>query len=182
MEKINWINGQAGGTPLSAENLNQMQDNIEKAINENTEAISHRQNIITAKGASSADTLAPADGAKVELVSAISVGTKLTLENGGIKIGANVKTIKVSATTTYTANFIGQHALWIYKNVNSLENRVARALMNTGDSTYVQPTINIIEQITNNISEGDILYVYASSSSNVSVSNSLTMLTVEVVE
>ena len=34
MEKINWINGQAGGTPLSAENLNRMQDNIEEAINE----------------------------------------------------------------------------------------------------------------------------------------------------
>jgi len=34
MEKINWINGQAGGTPLSAENLNQMQDNIEEAIND----------------------------------------------------------------------------------------------------------------------------------------------------
>ncbi|MBQ3415934.1 MAG: hypothetical protein IJH39_11515 [Clostridia bacterium] len=34
MEKINWINGQAGGTPLSAENLNQMQDNIEEAIDE----------------------------------------------------------------------------------------------------------------------------------------------------
>ena len=33
MNKINWINGQAGGTPLSAENLNQMQDNIEDAIN-----------------------------------------------------------------------------------------------------------------------------------------------------
>ena len=34
MDKINWINGQAGGTPLSAENLNLMQDNIEEAINE----------------------------------------------------------------------------------------------------------------------------------------------------
>ena len=34
MNKINWINGQAGGTPLSAENLNQMQDNIEDAIDE----------------------------------------------------------------------------------------------------------------------------------------------------
>lgn len=32
MEKINWINGQSGGTPLSAENLNLMQDNIEKEI------------------------------------------------------------------------------------------------------------------------------------------------------
>lgn len=28
MGKFNWINGQAGGTPLSAENLNQMQDNL----------------------------------------------------------------------------------------------------------------------------------------------------------
>lgn len=32
MDKINWINGQAGGTPLSAENLNLMEDNIEDAI------------------------------------------------------------------------------------------------------------------------------------------------------
>ena len=34
MKKINWINGQAGGTPLSAENLNLLQDNIEEAIEE----------------------------------------------------------------------------------------------------------------------------------------------------
>lgn len=34
MEKINWINGQSGGTPLSAENLNLMQDNAENAIDE----------------------------------------------------------------------------------------------------------------------------------------------------
>lgn len=39
MEKINWINGQAGGTPLSAENLNQMQDNIENAIEDSVEVI-----------------------------------------------------------------------------------------------------------------------------------------------
>lgn len=32
MDKINWINGQAGGTPISAENLNLMEDNIENAI------------------------------------------------------------------------------------------------------------------------------------------------------
>ena len=32
MQKINWINGQAGGTPLSAENLNLMQDYIEEAM------------------------------------------------------------------------------------------------------------------------------------------------------
>ena len=32
MNKINWINGQSGGTPLSAENLNLMQNNIEDAI------------------------------------------------------------------------------------------------------------------------------------------------------
>lgn len=34
MEKINWQNGESGGTPLSAENLNLMQDNIENAIEE----------------------------------------------------------------------------------------------------------------------------------------------------
>lgn len=34
MNKITWVNGQSGGTPLSAENLNLMQDNIEEAIDE----------------------------------------------------------------------------------------------------------------------------------------------------
>lgn len=33
MDRITWINGQAGGTSLSAENLNQMETNIENAIN-----------------------------------------------------------------------------------------------------------------------------------------------------
>lgn len=42
MEKINWINGQAGGTPLSAENLNQMQDNIEKEITKQQEVLNKR--------------------------------------------------------------------------------------------------------------------------------------------
>lgn len=182
MEKINWINGQAGGTPLSAENLNQMQDNIEKAINENTEAISHRQNIITAKGASSGDTLAPSDGAKIELENAISVGTKLTLENGGVKIGANIKKIMLSATTTFTSGQASQHSLVIYKNNNSLENRIARTILNNGSGVDSQATINIIPQIIDNIAEGDILYVYVSTSIEKSASNPLTMLTVEVIE
>lgn len=41
MNKINWINGQAGGTPLSAENLNQMQDNIEDAIGDVNEKLNY---------------------------------------------------------------------------------------------------------------------------------------------
>ena len=45
MNKINWINGQAGGTPLSAENLNQMQNNIEEAIDEVDEKISKASDI-----------------------------------------------------------------------------------------------------------------------------------------
>lgn len=44
MEKINWINGQAGGTPLSAENLNQMQDNIEDAIGDVNEKLNYSTN------------------------------------------------------------------------------------------------------------------------------------------
>lgn len=34
MDKIVWINGQAGGTPLSAENLNQQETNMENAIDD----------------------------------------------------------------------------------------------------------------------------------------------------
>ena len=46
MNKINWVNGQSGGTPLSAENLNLMQDNIEDAIDENTTKINQLENKI----------------------------------------------------------------------------------------------------------------------------------------
>lgn len=47
MEKINWINGQAGGTPLSAENLNQMQDNIEDAIEDLKNNVTTGQEVVT---------------------------------------------------------------------------------------------------------------------------------------
>lgn len=165
-------------------------DNLESESE--TDALSAKQgkvlydkfskNIITAKGNSSGDTLAPADGAKIELENAISVGTKLTLENGGVKIGANIKKIMLSATTTFTSGQASRYSLEIYKNNNSLENRIARTILNNGSGVDSQTTINIIPQIIDNIAEGDILYVYVSTSIEKSASNPLTMLTVEVIE
>lgn len=100
MEKINWINGQAGGTPLSAENLNQMQDNIEEAINENIEAISHRQNIITAYLSSQLYAISERDQI-ISLDASNVLGDKLSLENNAIKIGKGVSKVLISAVIFY---------------------------------------------------------------------------------
>lgn len=174
MNKINWINGQAGGTPLSAENLNQMQDNIEDAIDEETQ-----RHIITAKGGGS-ETATTSSENKLIMATATTIGNKLTLTNdGGIKIGAGVTKVAISASTTYTGGDASQHALLIYKNSKANENRLARVLFNS--SSNIQTTIIIPYQIVS-VSENDILYLFASSSVDKRVSGPMSYMTVEVVE
>lgn len=179
MDKINWINGQAGGTPLSAENLNQMQDNIENAINEVLN-IATEKNIITASGASG-EIATSSSGTKIALANSVSVGSKLTLTNdGGIIIGSGITKVAISASTTYTSSTASQHNIVIYKNSKSDANRVARMLFNCSSDVGIQATINIPYQLIN-VSENDVLYLYVSSSENKNVSGAMTFMTVEAV-
>lgn len=138
------------------------------------------KNIITAKGVSQEiETIS--SGSKVTLSNAVIVGNKLTINNGGIKIGSGVSKVVINASTTYTSSSPSQHGLIIYKNSKTDENRVARMLFNCGSSIDIQPTIDIPNQIIE-VSENDVLYLYASSSSNKNISGALSYMTVEVVD
>lgn len=138
------------------------------------------RNIITAKGVSQEiETIS--SGSKVTLSNAVIVGNKLTINNGGIKIGSGVSKVVINASTTYTSSSPSQHGLIIYKNSKTDENRVARMLFNCGSNIDIQPTIDIPNQVIE-VSENDILYLYASSSSNKNISGALSYMTVEVVD
>ena len=138
------------------------------------------RNIITAKGASQEiETIS--SGSKVTLSNAVIVGNKLTINNGGIKIGSGVSKVVINASTTYTSSSPSQHGLIIYKNSKTDENKVVRMLFNCGSNIDIQPTIDIPNQIIE-VSENDVLYLYASSSSNKNISGALSYMTVEVVD
>lgn len=187
-----------GTTPLNAENLNQIQTNVENAIppvvdnltsTSATDALSANQgrilnektqrHIITAKGGSS-ETATTSSENKLIMATATTVGNKLTLTNdGGIKIGSGVTKVAISASTTYTGGDASQHTLLIYKNSKANENRLARVLFNS--SSNIQTTISIPYQIIS-VSENDILYLFASSSVDKRVSGPMSYMTVEVIE
>lgn len=164
-------------------------DNLESTSQ--TDALSAKQgkilkdiaqrHIITAKG-NGASITATSSGSKVNLTEAITVGTKITLSNGGIKIGTGVQKIAIEGTTVFTSGQTGQHGIYIYKNTKTETNLLARTMLNTGNNADVQTSLNITKRIIDNVSEGDIIYMYVTSNINHEVSAPLSMLTIEVVE
>ncbi len=206
LERINFINNKAPW--LNDINLNKLQENVEDAITKieaeckttvvdnlestsQTDALSARQgkilkdkiqrHIITAKG-NGASITATSSGSKVTLTEAITVGTKITLSNGGIKIGSNVQKISIEGTTVFTSGQTGQHGVYIYKNTKTETNLLARTMLNTANNADIQSNLNITRRIIDNVSEGDIIYLYVTSNINHEVSAPLSMLTVEVIE
>lgn len=169
MEKINWINGQAGGTPLSAENLNQMQDNIEKAINENTEAISHRQNIITAYIEGTTSTA----GVEKELTFAkhCKVGNKLSIESGKVIIGADIKKVLVSAKALFDDTQLTSSFFYLWQN-NNIINR--SDVYGTYNTIALPPLLVEVE-------EGDSFFLTVTTGTNANIYEG-TYITVEVIE
>lgn len=93
MEKINWVNGQAGGTPLSAENMNQMQDYIEEAINNITGHVLWANSDITSDFAAQTVNLTDTDYDFIKIVykyykSSAYIMSQETLKNYSTVLGA----------------------------------------------------------------------------------------------
>lgn len=159
---------------ISTSTTDGLSANQGRILNEKTQ-----RHIITAKGGSSAIATTSSEN-KLIMATATTIGNKLTLTNdGGIKIGAGVTKVAISASTTYTGGDASQHALLIYKNSKANENRLARVLFNS--SSDIQTTISIPYQIVS-VSENDILYLFASSNVDKRVSGPMSYMTVEVVE
>lgn len=167
MNKINWINGQAGGTPLSAENLNQMQDNMENAIGEVDEKYS--RHIITAY-ATQTSTVAQVNK-WLELNEFTKVGNKLNIVNNNIVIGAGVNKIKVSAKVLIDEQQLTTSFIYIGLNNN---------IINRGDGYGIYNTITLTDKLLN-VSQGDVINVSVTSGTNATVYED-TYITVEVID
>ena len=107
-----------------------------------------------------------------------SVGSKLTLENGGIKIGSGVSKVKINADLKYICNAVGNKHSRILKNTASVAWANQRAL-----SVDDEFTISIGQKIID-VQEGDVFYLayYAADGDVISTNYNATYLTVEVVE
>lgn len=168
MEKIDFVNNNA--PYLSAETLNQMQDNIEEAIS---------PNIITA-GLVSNVKLTTTNNTKLPLSARANVGDKLTISNGGIKIGAGVTYVKVSGQVYVdTSGGAGIKKGIIYKN----NNQVATDGLNGSANAY---TTIAIPTFLLQVAENDIIYLYGAGYVNDNFagndSNMYNRLTVEVIK
>lgn len=156
-------------TPLNAANLNNNFNEVKGCatayINESTTS------------SSTAST-----NQKVTLTQINSNTDKLTLSNGGIKIGSGISKILVSATMRYYAlqnAALGDRRIMVLKNSTS----IARAF-DTRDTTDVRFLSLSITPILINVAENDIIYLYSNSPQSSeeisSSSNNETRLTVEV--
>lgn len=141
----------------------------------NWEAVNDK-NIITAYLSNDITATSNTD-IKVPLIQENKLGNKLTISNGGIKIGAGVTKVLVSANVYYgSLGNVGAKNLFIYKNNIPIARKTFRAAGNYDGNSMPMKLINV--------QENDILYLYAEVYSNdvVSSQQKETYMTVEVVE
>lgn len=114
---------------------------------------------------------------KIPLVLENSVGNKLTINNGGIKIGKGVHKILVSANVYYGAlGNVGAKNLFIKKNSSVVARRTFRSAGNYDGNGISMKLIDV--------QEDDVLYLYAEVYTNdiVSCQQKETYLTIQVVQ
>lgn len=168
MKKINFENFKSPG--LSKEVLMQLQDNIEEAIEDKNIITRNidRQNITVSSGWGTTD---------IPLSSENSIGNKLTSVLNGIKIGANVSKVLVSA---YFEG-IGHNGADGDKSIGIEQNGTSIAgAYQSGDVTAGYMSSSIIPTLVN-VSEGDVFSLSISSGGSGTFEILGGRLTVEVV-
>ena len=133
-----------------------------------------KPNIITATGGSYTTTTK--DNEKYAFTESDGVGNKLTLSDGGVKIGSGVSYVKICAYAMFStiSGIDNRHNLYIFKNSsNQLTaiNRLRGAWETIASTTVVIP-----------VSTNDILYLYVRSQDNTGAVINSASLTVEVVK
>lgn len=180
MEKINFQDLPNTDTPINSKNLNQLQTNVENEIN-NLEKIITTKDILFAMP--SQQEINGASAVIIFTKQSSSIGSKLSIENGAIKIGAGVNLIKVDAKiggqvggTDLAAGF----EIALRKN----ETKIMGAQSSLNASAY-----NILEcnlpSIILSVQEGDLIDLIAYSLHKFVINSSYTAksyITVEVIE
>ena len=144
MKKIEFQDYPSTETPLNAENLNQMQDNMEEAINEKNYLVATANGAINLSG----NTDIPLSATNV-------VGTKLTLENGKVKIGTGVSKVRISGSIFMDITQQGSGYLWgrIAKNGSNVQGSIHPLVTGMGFVSASIPS-KIID-----VDENDLLHL-----------------------
>ena len=193
-----------GGTDLNAQTFNTMQSNIDTAISSVDNKAGNLSNLNTAEknnlvgainevntkniitvGLASDTTSTSTEKLNLSTVLS-SIGNKLTWDsvNKGIKIGAGISKVKVSANCIQIVKAVGLYGCYIAKNGIKLENAV-----NVGFN-YITTTEILwqtsLQPVLIDVTEGDFLYLmgYTETTSAITYrayEGRSTNLTVEVV-
>ncbi len=173
--RIFWANLPITNTPINASNLNHMDDGIYAA---------NTKDIITAKTLSDYTIQSTDTAEDIKTFSLYnSVGNKLNIENGVIKIGSGVSKVKISYNATCqnsTSNATCRVFTYLMHNNTTI----------TQESHYFNRTWEQIScshnEIIRTVQEGDIFYlrVYGLASIKLMGGSSFchTAITVEVIE
>ena len=164
------IDSMIGESTINAPSVNAVKNYVNK-------------NIITAY--LTAPTISTTDGfIKCQLDGSTSLGSKLTLENGSVRIGKGVSKIKVNGNVTYRydSGAIDVTGAYIKKN----EETIAQSATYKPDNT--KATTASCSPVIVDVVEGDIISLYGYGKSSISTrmvgdqTTRVTYLTVEVVE
>jgi hypothetical protein len=113
---------------------------------------------------------------KITLVEYEKIGNKLSISNGGVKIGSGVSYIKVSGFITFStvSSTTSRHHLQIYKNSTSIYSLITRF---GGNWETIQSVPFLIS-----VQENDIIYLYTRSQDSGGSVTGASYLLVEVIE
>ena len=157
MQKINFKNKPDTTTPLTADILNEMQDNIEDAIDEvsNDLNTSIQKHIVQAN----LGTRAVYSGSNndSDFNSTIVVGNKLTVSGNKIVIGSGVSKVKISMNASFQngSNGVSSVSINIMKNGSSVGQSYA---YNSNLGTYYYSTCVISDLILEVQEDDEISY------------------------
>lgn len=154
------------GNRILKDGFNKNIDELNK-INDN----SLNRNVISAKARQQAITKNGSTSIKVNLVDKVQVGDKFTIENGGIKVGKDVKTILISAKVLMDVETLEFQFIYIHKNGIALER-------SDGYGKYI--TLNISPFLCD-VKEGDTFELYVMTSANATV-QAESKITIEAIE
>ena len=166
----------SGNTPLTPENLNKAQEDLENEIGNKT-----KKNIATRKFGRQNITVNQSWGtSKVTYSAFTSEGDKLIMDNNGIKIGAGVSKVLVSAQCggIGTNTVVGDKQFMIKK----IGTETALATAYLGGGIEINFMNLSITPILIDVVEGDIIYLDVGSGGTGTFEILAGFLTVEVIE
>lgn len=132
LEKIGWKNLPSEDTPISAENLEQMENNTENAINK---AVERNEIVVYQTGAQIAS-----QNATCKLQASIGIGDKLSLDNNAVIIGEGITKISVEAQIYF--EYIDSTQVYFSPTIMKNTTKVAEKLNAYEGKSYSCVTVN----------------------------------------